>query len=207
MAVSHERSDHQSQGGRRAYRYIWIQGVPLMAYWGSLNSTTGELTNIRAGYNEFPNDVPLMEMPSLDIKPPYGYDAETQKAITLPPTLEEAQNLKLKEFSDNTEALQFQGFSYTMQDGTGTFNFPLDTTSKSTWQGMITGAAHLTYPLRILSTDLQACFLQSAAEVQVFYGTGLVRAQYILDGGASLTLAVMAATTVAEVNAITDDRV
>ena len=49
--------------------------------WARMNQTTGLLTDIRRGVQQFPDDVPLIRFPTDPDGVEYGYDPATQTAV------------------------------------------------------------------------------------------------------------------------------
>jgi hypothetical protein len=118
--------------------------------------------------------------------------------------LTQAQTVALAAIDAKTQSLLAAGFSYTNSGGTGTFD--VTPPSQTIWLGLMLSAAMQTYPLAIGTTANTLFNLLSAADVQAWYAAGVTRVQTIMSGGVSLKAQIQAATSVADVQAIQDNR-
>ena len=119
----------------------------------------------------------------------------------LPPTisLEQAQLSKIQAIDFRTVQLISVGFTY---DGK---EFSLSTNAQVNWIGMKTLESLISWPLNITTKkDNQHSLPQT--ELNTFVGTAKGVVQSHLDSGRALKVATNACTTVAEVDAIVDNR-
>jgi hypothetical protein len=117
------------------------------------------------------------------------------------------QSAMLDMVDAKTLDLRSNGFAFSPVSASGaTFHFPLDPTSSITWQGMLLAASSLSYPLGVGSVDGPVATLSSPLEVQSFFGSGIARAAEILAGAAYLRSRIIAASGLADLDAIVDTR-
>lgn len=112
-------------------------------------------------------------------------------------------HLKQKRYDEidlKTETLIAQGFTY---DG---HVFSLSSEAQINWTNLYQARALFTYPMDATTKDQDAYSIADVATVEAFYQTGLGTVQYHLDGGRVLKVAVKAATTKAEIDAVVDNR-
>jgi len=114
--------------------------------------------------------------------------------------LDSAKNNKKKTIDAKTDELILNGFTY---DSTV---FSLSLAAQSTWTGMFSAQAYLTYPMAVSTLSSASYSLADATAVTNFYLTGVGTIEAVLGSGRSLKVAVNACTTIAEVNAIVDPR-
>jgi hypothetical protein len=171
-----------------------------------LNATTGLLSDIRYGPENFPDDVPLAAMPNGPFGTRYTYDAATQRAVVAAPSLAEVKASAIAAIDARTLVLLAEGFSYTVQDGGGASNFGLDAPSVANWTGMVIAAAGLPYPFAIADVAGNLRYLQSAADTQSFFSAGVSRSAAIQQAGIALKVQINACTTTDQVAAVVDNR-
>lgn len=109
---------------------------------------------------------------------------------------------KNAEIDKRTVELINEGFTF------NTKTFSLSTEAQIKWQGMKTGSDNglLTYPVKITTIDDLEDSLADATAVNDFFAAGLSAVKGHLDSGRALKVDVANATTVAEVNAVVDNR-
>lgn len=110
---------------------------------------------------------------------------------------------KIVEIDTHTDVLIALGFTYASKQ----FSLSLPAQSKMMGTHQIKDDLALVYPINWNTIDdLDVYAITGAADLDAFYLTGLGTIRAHLDGGTTLKSAVRAATTVATVQAVTDNR-
>jgi hypothetical protein len=136
-----------------------------------------------------------------DVNPGWVYDPGTGTFSPPPLTLAEAKSQKLDTIDQTTNYLLKGGFEY-LGD-----RYSLGPSSREHLMQIAVFGSALSYPFDYPNIDeTGAIVLNSYAEAQAFVGAGVARAGYILTGDSALSKAVADATTVAEVEAVVDNR-
>lgn len=140
----------------------------------------------------------------------YGAEATSDQiaqgdAIAATVPLQQAKVAATTAVDAKTTALLAAGFAYTTADAIVN-HFDLSDGIRADWAQMANIAAMLTYPFAVGTVDNKSVALVSVADVQDFFAVGLQRYLAIRQGGIDLKARIAAATSIAAVNAITDDR-
>lgn len=118
-------------------------------------------------------------------------------------TLEGAKKLKIAEIDSRTDALIAAGFTYAGK----VFSTSLASQAKMIGSHQIRDDANLTYPLRWNTIDdADAYDIANAGDLNGFYLTAVGTLRAHLDSGTALKDQVRAASTIAEVDAVVDNR-
>lgn len=120
--------------------------------------------------------------------------------------LQEAKVAKQRAIDDRTSELILAGFEFPPSSG---LLFSASPEMQRTLQGLYAVRSHpaITYPVVWATTDNQETVdLEDADDVESFYLTGLGTIRAYKDSGTALKLTVKAATTIAEVDAVEDNR-
>lgn len=113
--------------------------------------------------------------------------------------LEAAQLLKCAEIDEKTQRLISQGFAF---DGE---QFSLSVRAQTNWLGLKVLENLLVFPVELTTHDDKAYYLEQA-DLNAFVGTGAAIVQQYLESGRALKGQVLAAQSLAEVDAVEDLR-
>ena len=116
------------------------------------------------------------------------------------PTLIVAKNIKIKQIDKKTQSLIYSGFTYASNV------FSMSTNAQTNWLGLDHARELLTYPYGVTTINDTEYSFPDSTDLHNFFLTGMAFKGGIVSSGRSLKLQVKAATTVAEVNAIVDNR-
>lgn len=111
-----------------------------------------------------------------------------------------AQQAKLADIDARSDVLRAAGWTYANKA------FDLSAAAIPNWLGLMIGAALLSYPFTILAVDNTLYNLTGVPDVQAWYAAGQTRLAQILQQGAALKVAVQAAKTQADLDAVIDAR-
>jgi hypothetical protein len=111
------------------------------------------------------------------------------------------KSCKLARIDARTDELVLNGFVY------GGKTFSLEPDAKTLWLGMVVAKDMLTYPVRCNTVDDEDYVdLVDADAIVAFYATAMGMVKALEDSGTVLKDQVRAATTMAEVEAVEDNR-
>jgi len=133
--------------------------------------------------------------------PPLGstiwkYENETFAVDVLAVKKEE----KISAVRAKTEAEEALGVPYNLH------RFSVSPSAKSNWLAIVVASAGLTYPFSAPTGFGSIYEFQNAGDVQAFFGASMYFLKYWEESNEALIIAVTACTTIAEVDAVTDDR-
>lgn len=114
-----------------------------------------------------------------------------------------AKALKTSAIDSKSDELVAEGFEHGPQTGQ-TFSLSLD--AQKNWLGLVVGKDMISYPMDIGAMDNTMLELTDADAVVSFYGAAMAAVKGHLDSGLALKGDTEAATTVAEVDAVVDNR-
>ena len=113
--------------------------------------------------------------------------------------VDEQRGYRLQEVATKTQDLiEFHGFEF------GGSTFDLDLASQTKWTALRTLEQDITWPVEI--SPRVGAYSLALTDLDAFLRAGLLVVQSYKDSGRELRLELEAATTMAELRAITDDR-
>lgn len=126
---------------------------------------------------------------------------EIAQGVT-PTELEIAKFVRLFQVDTKTQRLISAGFTH------NGMSFSLSPNAQMNWNALLTlhNAGVLSYPHRITRNDDLYYHIQDAQELLQFIGGAMMGVEMHLESGRDLKAQIIAATTIDEVNAITDNR-
>jgi hypothetical protein len=114
--------------------------------------------------------------------------------------LAHAKAVKHSQIDARTAEIIGQGFSH------GGSTFSLSENAQRNWIGGEVGKNNLTFPMAVSTKDEGEYSIANATEYTTMYLTAVATTKSVIDSGRTLKKSVNAATTVAEVDAVVDNR-